>query len=197
MPRKRSTAGRSRTSTQSLITMVNQVNRQLRKLERSGEYGKYASKEVIRTAKESKKLSYKRKGARYIRISKRAKFTPIEQRAIKKKLSVFLTSKLGKAHQIKKIRAETRKLVKARLQGLRDKELTNKDIDEFYELTHDEDFRYLADKISDSDVYVLLEEVKESGGDADDLIEKLQQFMIFSNSSEAAEKAKRLYNKWK
>ena len=108
----------------------------------------------------------------------------------------FLSSKLSKAHNIKKIRAETRNKVKARLQGLRDEVLTDKDIDEFYELTHDEDFRYLADKIGDSDVYVLLSEVKESGGNSEDLIEKLQQFIIFTNSSDAADKARRLLNKW-
>lgn len=195
MPRKQSIAGR-RKSAPTLITLVNQANKQLCKLERSGEYGKYASKELIRTAKESPKLNYRRKGYKKITISKRARMKPIEQRALAKQLMQFLSSKLSKAHNIKKIRAETRKKVKARLQGLRDKELTNEDIDEFYELTHDEDFRYLADKIGDSDLYVLLSEVKESGGDEEDLLEKLRQFMIFSNSSDAADRAKKLYNKW-
>lgn len=195
MPRKRSIAGR-RKNAPTLITLVNQANKQLRKLERSREYGKYASKELIRTAKESSKLNYSRNRYKKITISKRARMKPIEQRALTKQLMQFLSSKLSKANNIKKIRAETRKKVKARLQGLRDKELTNKDIDEFYELTHDKDFRYLADKIGDSDVYVLLSEVKESGGNSEDLIEKLQQFMIFTNSSDAADKARRLLNKW-
>ena len=195
MPRKRSISGRRRT-TPSIVTMVNQVNRQFRKLERSGEFGKYASKSIIRFAKESKKFKYSSKGLKKIKISKRAKFKPIEIRAIKKRLGQFLTSKLSKAHNIKKTRAKTRKLIKAKLQGLLDRELSNNDIDEFYELTNDEDFSYLADKVGDSEVYALLDEVKESGGNAEDLIEKLQQFMIFSNSSEAADKARRLYNKW-
>lgn len=195
MPRKRSISGRKRT-TPSLITLTNQVNKQLNKLKRSGEYGKYASKSIIKLASESKKLKFNPKSYKQIKIKKSTKFKRIEARSIRKRFEQFLSSKLSKAHNIKKIRAKTRKLVKTKLQGLLDRELSNDDIDEFYDLTHDKDFRYLADKIGDSDVYALLDEVKESNGNDEDLINKLQQFMIFSNSSDAADKARKLYNKW-
>ena len=92
MPRKRSIAGR-RKNAPTLITLVNQANKQLRKLERSREYGKYASKELIRTAKESPKLNYSRKGYKKITISKRARIKPIEQRAMAKQLMVVLKRK--------------------------------------------------------------------------------------------------------
>ena len=192
MPRKRSSSGRSRAGSQLVA-----VNRQFRELQRAGELGRYASKKVLRLAREEPKLfKVKRSGRFRFLIRNQAKLSPIEKRAVFKRFQEFLSSKLGTPENIKRTRAETRRKVKTRLQGLLDKELTDKDIDEFYELTHDEDFRYLADKIGDSDVYVLLSEIRESGGDEEDLLEKLRQFMIFSNSSDAADRAKKLYNKW-
>lgn len=198
MPRKRSSAGRRRSGSvqTNLYIQVEKVNRQLRRLERSGEYGSYASKKLLRMANEAKQIKYNRKARSKISIKRGFKFSLIEQRAVAKRFQEFLGSKLSKASEIKKVRAETRRKVKMKLQGLRDEVLTNKDIDEFYSLTHDEDFRYLADKIGDSDVYILLKETQKEGGSAEDLIEKLQQFMIFTNSSDAADKARRLLNKW-
>ena len=198
MPRKKSTAGRRRSGTASsnIYIQVKKINRQLRRLERAGELGSYASKDIIRMANESKPLTYRRKGRNKIRVKKGAKFKPTERRTILKRFKEFLTSKLSKPSEIKKTRNETRRKVKEKLQGLRDEVLTDEDVDEFYSLTQDEDFRYLADKIGDSEVYVLLSEVRKEGGSVNDLKEKLEQFLVFSNSSDAINKARRLYNKW-
>lgn len=198
MARKRSAAGRKRTESvqTNIYKQVEKVNKQLRNLRKSGELGSYASKRIIRMANEGRQFSYKRKRRNIIMIKKSSKFNEFETRQVAKRFREFLGSKLSKSSEIKRTRAETKRKVKERLQGLADEVLTNRDIDEFYELTHDKDFRYLADKISDSDVYVLLREVRQTGGSEEDLIDKLQQFMIFSNSSDAYNKAKNLFDKW-
>lgn len=197
MPRKRTSRGRARqvTPKSKLLLEIEKANRKLRALERGGEYGKYASKSLLRLVVNDKSFSYKRGRRNKIRL-KSAKFDTPQIRIYFKKFGEFLKSATSSVFGIKRARSKAEKKLKKTLGGLLDRKVTNEDIDEFYELLEDEDFKYIADKIGDSDAYILVENAKQKGLSKEEFTKQFEQFMS-TNNAEFQIKARRLFNKFK
>lgn len=192
MARKRSVSGRKpQTFSKSYLTQ--KVEKSIKMLKNQKVYGKYASKKLVSLFK-SENIKFK-KGK--VKIDWK-KLRPIKEKKIIKVFTEFLKSKTSKLSGIKAKRDETRERLKDTLSGLADKRLDDDDIDDFYELVADDDFRYLADKIGDSEVYSIFQQAKEMPTEKrDDYIKSgLQDFMEITNSSDAYKKAKDLFSKY-
>jgi len=196
MPRKR-TSGRARISTAEtrFLLTLDQVNRKLRQLDVNQVYGTYSAKKMLRTIKGDKVVDYKRSRRNdKIRINVN-KLTIGQIRYYDKVFKNFLNSKSSSALGIREIRSKTEQSLAKSLGNLVDKELTKQDIDDFYSLVSDEDFRYLADKIGDSDMYILLNATKEKKWSEPKFIETISQY-ITTNNEDVRKTAERLYDKF-
>lgn len=198
MPRKRTSKGRARqvTPKSKLLLEIEKANRKLRSLEKGGEYGKYASKQLLRLVVVDKSFSYKRGRRNKIQLSRGAKLSTPQVRIYFKKFGEFIKSATSSILGIRRARSKAEKKLKKTLGGLLDRKVTNEDIDEFYELLQDEDFKYIADKIGDSDAYVLVEKAKQQDMTKEDFTKLFEQFMS-TNNAEFQIKARRLFNKFK
>lgn len=194
MPRKKSVGGRKRTVLTTNY-LLERANRRLINLEKANLGGKYASKQLIKGLQGQKSV---RIGSRKLRnrIKVIKKLNISEKRYIDKRLRQFLTAETSTPTGIKRKRVETRDNVLQGLSKLVDRELTDQDLDDFYDLIEDEDFQGLADMISDSDIYVLVDEAKQRNiKDPNDFIRLLNKHMT-SNTKEVRDKATKLFNKF-
>ena len=195
MARKKSIQGRKRNII-SPQRATEKVAKQVRRLKASGNFGKYASKKIQSLFK-SENIKIKRNK---IKIDWK-KLKPIQVKKYYKVFTDFLKAKTSTVTGIEEKRLETREKLADTLSGLADERVSDEDIDDFYEMVKDDDFRYIADKIGDSDFYVLLNETKKEvqneGGNANEILkEKLEEFMVVTNSSDAYNKVKNMYDKW-
>ena len=76
-----------------------------------------------------------------------------------------------------------------------DKDISEQDVEDFYTLVEDSDFRYLADKIGDSDIYILVNEAKLRDLNEEGFTKMLEQYMTV-NTKEARDAASNLYTKF-
>lgn len=198
MPRKRTSKGRARqvTPQSKLLLEIEKANRKLRALERGGEYGKFASKKLLRLVVNDRSFSYKRGRRNKIQLVRNKKLKTPEVRIYFKKFGEFLKSATSSIFGIRRARSKAEKKLKRTLGGLLDRKVTNEDIDEFYDLLEDDDFQYIADKIGDSDAYVLVEKAKQKGLSKEEFTQQFEQFMS-TNNAEFQIKARRLFNKFK
>jgi len=198
MPRKQTSKGRARqvTPQSKLLLEIEKANRKLRALERGGEYGKFASKKLLRLVVNDKSFSYKRGRRNKIQLVRNKQLKTPEVRIYFKKFGEFLKSATSSIFGIKRARSKAEKKLKRTLGGLLDRKVTTEDIDEFYDLLEDEDFKYIADKIGDSDAYVLVEKAKQKGLSKEEFTQQFEQFMS-TNNAEFQIKARRLFNKFK
>ena len=196
MPRKKSVGGRAmpKTQTNQLLIQLNKVNRRLNRLEKAGVYGRYSSKKLIRFANESKNISYKRSRKNKLKIPDLKKLTPAETLYISKTLRKFTKSKTSSPIGLKEVSEETKAKIKQSLGNYKE-EIDDEDVEDFYEFVADDDFRYFADKIGDSQLYALIEEAKEKSYTENKFIETLEQY-ITVNNADVRKKAQRLYNKY-
>lgn len=195
MARKKSIQGRKRNII-SPQRATEKVAKRIRKLKASGNFGRYASKKIQSLFK-SENIKFKRNK---IKLDWK-KLKPIQVKKYYKVFTDFLKAKTSTEPGIEEKRLETREKLADTLSGLADERVSDEDIDDFYEMVKDDDFRYIADKIGDSDFYVLLNETKKEvqteGGNANEILkEKLEEFMVVTNSSDAYNKVKNMYDKW-
>lgn len=195
MARKR-ISGRSRVPTPAdkLLRSIEMVNKKLNRLESAGLYNKYASKKLLRTVRNEPSVKYNR--------GKRAKVTvnvkqlnPSQIRYYQKVFESFLESKTSSPIGIKEKELKTRDKLKQSLSEITDEDITEQDVEDFYTLVEDNDFRYLADKIGDSDIYILVDEAKSRELDEEGFTKMLEQYMTV-NTKEARDAASNLYNKF-
>lgn len=197
MARKRSVSGRARPKTleNKLRITVEKVNRKLNKLDQGKVYGRYASKRILRLANTDKNILYSRKRRNKLFISTKG-LTQSELRLYQKQMESFLKSKTSTVSGVKQARANVIEKVRKSLSGMTDLELTDDDVEDFFNLTSkDNDFKYLADRMDPSKLYILLQHIKESDGNAEDLITMLESYMTVNNQN-VRKKATRLYNKF-
>lgn len=196
MPRKKSPGGRAlpKTPQSQLLLQVSKVNRRLNRLERAGVYGRYASKKFIRFANESRNISYKRSRKNKIQILNVKKLTPAETRMISKKISQFAKNKTSSPIGLNEVADTTKAKIKQSLKNYKE-DIDDEDVEDFYEMTADDDYRYFADKIGDSQLYALIQESIEKNYTQNDFIETLSQY-ITVNNADVRKKAERLYNKY-
>ena len=194
MPRKKSVGGRART-VPTTGYLLERANRRLINLERANLSNTYASKQLIQSLQGQKKVKIgSRKAKNRIKVIRSLNVR--EKRFINKKLSTFIESETSTPTGIKRKRAETRDNVLQGLSKLLDRQLTNQDLDDFYDLVENEDFQGLADMIGDSEMYVLVDEAKQKNIKNSKDFEKLLNKHMTSNTKEVRDKATRLFNKF-
>lgn len=194
MPRKKSVGGRKRTDLTTNY-LLERANKKLVNLERANLSGKYASRELIRSLQGHKAVKVGSRKARN-RIKVIRSLNIREKKFVNKKLREFVQSDTSTTTGIKRKRAETRDNVLQGLSKLVDRELTKEDLDDFYDLIENEDFQGLADKIGDSEMYVLVDEAKQRNIDNPNDFVKLLNKHMTSNTKEVRDKATRLFNKY-
>lgn len=196
MARKRSVSGRARPKTleNKLRITVEKVNRRLNKLDQGKVYGRYASKQILRLAGQ-KNVLYSRKRRNKLFISTKG-LTQSELRLYQKQMESFLKSKTSTVSGVKQARANVIEKVKKSLSGMTDLELTDDDVEDFFNLTSkDNDFKYLADRMDPSKLYILMQHTKEADGNGENFISMLENYMTVNNQN-VRKKATRLYNKF-
>ena len=197
MARKRSVSGRARPKTleNKLRITVQKVNKKLNKLDQGKVYGRYASKQILRLASTDKNILYSRKRRNKLIISTKG-LTQSELRLYQKQMESFLKSKTSTVSGIKQARANVIEKVRKSLSGMTDLDLTDNDIEDFFELTSkDKDFKYLADRMDPSKLYILMQHTKEAEGNSENFITLLESYMTVNNQN-VRNKATRLYNKF-
>ena len=195
MARKRIT-GRSRPSTPQgqLKRSVEKTNKKLNRLQKSGKLGEYSSKKLIRRIQGAAGISYRQNAKQKIRIDT-VRLNVSQVRYYLKIFTDFNNTITSSPIGIANKEAKAREKLKESLSILRDKDIDDQDIEDFYTLVEDEDYRYFADKVGDSDMYILLEDAKTKELDEDGFIDLLKQYMTI-NTKEVRDKAKNLYNKF-
>lgn len=196
MARKRSIGGRSRISTPAsrLLRSIEQVNKKLNQLESKGVYGKYAAKKLLATVGRESGIKYNRSKRQKISVDIN-KLKPSQIRYYQRVFDSFTESKTSSPIGVLETQNKARESLKQSLGRITDSDITEQDIEDFYDLVSDSDFKYLADKIGPSEVYILLNEIKNRGGNENDFISLLNQYMT-TNNEDARNKASNIYNKF-
>ena len=204
MPRKKSVSGRARgKSTESaLLIKIGKVNARFRSLEKAGNYDTYASKELIRFAqtnpylvlKTSKKKKGKKRQRRHILQLVRGNIPVAQQRLINKKLNKALSSQVFSNVGIERVRKETRRKVKETLELESGEELTEKDVDLFYDIAK---YKYedIIEKIGPSEFYQLVQVATKNNYSVDQWVDLLNNYVEINNDV-MRKQAEYLYNKF-
>ena len=192
--RKR-TLGRARTGS-SISVSIERTNRKLKSLQSSGLLGKYASKELISALKNNPNVIFDKSKKNQIIKLKTSDISPSQARYLQKSLKKFIQNKTSTPVGIMDVRSRSRETLKETLTQLTDDVITDSDLEDFYDLVVDDDYKYFADKVPDSlEIFILINEAKEQNLSEEGFVELLKKYMTL-NSQEAREKASRLYNKW-
>lgn len=204
MPRKKSVSGRARgKSTESaLLIKIGKVNARFRSLEKGGNYDTYASKELIRFAqsnpylvlKTSKKKKGKKRQRRHTLQLVRGNIPVAQQRLINKKLNKALSSQVFSNVGIERVRKETRRKVKETLELESGEELTEKDVDLFYDIAK---YKYedIIEKIGPSEFYQLVQVASKNNYSVDQWVDLINNYVEINNDV-MRKQAEYLYNKF-
>lgn len=194
MPRKRSISGRSRRTsiTSDIYLQTEKINKRLRSLERAGNFGKYKGKELLTFVKDSRFLKMSRR--RRLKVSKLREATFGQLAIISKKFKSIIKSKGFSNIGIKKIREETRAKVKKYFEDVNERELTNKELDTFFELLSYRKNEIL-DRIPPSDFFNLVLTAQNQNADENDFVELLSNYVTINNE-DLRKEAKKLYHKY-
>ena len=204
MPRKKSVSGRARgKSTESaLLIKIGKVNARFRSLEKGGNYDTYASKELIRFAqanpylvlKTSKKKKGKKRQRRHTLQLVRGNIPVAQQRLINKKLNKALSSQVFSNVGIERVRKETRRKVKETLELESGEELTEQDVDLFYDIAK---YKYedIIEKIGPSEFYQLVQVASKNNYSVDQWVDLLNNYVEINNDV-MRKQAEYLYNKF-
>ena len=210
MPRKKSASGRARGKSpeSALLLKIEKVNARFRSLEKGGNFNTYASKELVRFAqanpylsiKTSKKRPKGRKGRkgrqqkRHTIVLQKTNIPVAQQRLINKKLNEALNSKVFSNVGIERVRKETRRKVKETLELETGEELTQKDVDLFYDIAK---YKYddIIEKIGPSEFYQLVQVATKQNYNVDQWVDLLNNFVEINNDV-MRKQAEYLYNKF-
>ena len=197
MARKRSVSGRKRpvTPQSKLILEIERANKKLNRLEKGGVYGRYASKELLRMVANNQTFSYRRGRKNKIRVSKMPTNTA-DTRLLLKQVGKFLKSATSSVLGIFSVRKTAQRKLKKTLGGLMNRKISNEEVDEFYEMVNDPNFKYIADKIGDSETYVLVQNITENNLSKDDFVKQFNQFFDESNNFDVKWRAQKLFDKF-
>lgn len=198
MPRKKSVSGRSRgvDAVNRIMIQAERINKQLRRLEKAGNYGSYKSKELMEFASRNRYVSIKkaRGSKRHRLIVKKVRMSIANQRLISKKFDEVLKSKAFYNKGIEEIRRETRKKVTKTLSEEMGRDLTEEEVDTFYEIAKYKETEIL-NKINPSEFYQLVMEAKEKNYGVDEWINLLNNYVEINNEY-IRKSAEKLYNKY-
>lgn len=206
MARKKSASGRARGLTiksritrspieRRLISAMEKSNKALAILEKKRLIGTYASRRL-----------FERISTNVFRYNPKSKFkfhfkkdpsqmTTQEQLQHLKTFEAFLKSPTSTLMGIEMAKKVTKEQVKKSLGEIAEKQLTDEDVEEFFDMQYNEDYNYFMNFIKDSDLYALVMEAKEQYYSEDRFIKSFEQFITINNQ-DTREKAKKLYAKY-
>ena len=192
--RKR-TLGRARSGT-SIFASIEKTNRKLKSLQSSGLLGKYSSKELINALKDNPNVIINKSKKSQIIKLKTARISTAQARYIQKSIKKFIQNKTSTPMGIADVRRRSRETLKETLTQLTDDVISDSDLDDFYDLVVEDDYKYFADKVPDSlEIFILINEARDKNLTEDGFIDLLKKYMTI-NSEDARQRASRLYNKW-
>lgn len=192
--RKR-TLGRARTGS-SVFVSIEKTNRKLKSLQSSGLLGKYASKELINALKDNPNVIINKSKKNQIIKLKTSNISQAQARYIQKSLKKFIQNKTSTPLGITDVRRRSRETLKETLTQLTDDVISDSDLDDFYDLVVEDDYKYFADKVPDSlEIFILINEARDKHLTEEGFIDLLKKYMTI-NSEDARQRASRLYNKW-
>ena len=204
MPRKKSVSGRARGKSpeSALLIKIGKVNARFRSLEKGGNYDTYASRELLRFAqanpylvlKTSKKKKGKKRQRRHTLQLVRGNIPVAQQRLINKKLNKALSSQVFSNVGIERVRKETRRKVKETLELESGEELTEQDVDLFYDIAK---YKYedIIEKIGPSEFYQLVQVAAKNNYSVDQWVDLLNNYVEINNDV-MRKQAEYLYNKF-
>lgn len=193
MPRKK-VIGRSRivTKEHALDIQINRVNQKLKRLYKANLQNKYAAKKLNKLLKvqgDFKIVNGRIKG-------QPAKLNVNQIRYYQKVFKSFIESPVSSPIGIRQSRERSRKALKETLNDIiDDRVITDEDVDDFYDFVESDEYSYFAEKISPSELYVLINEAQSKNWDETYFINTICNYANL-NSDEARQKAKRLYEKY-
>lgn len=200
MARKRSVGGRarsSRTVKSNIYIQAKKINQRLRGLYRGKNFGKYKSRDLIDFANSNKFVTLgrtSRRGVPKITVKNLVDATVGQIRLIGKKFAELLRSKSFSNAGVEKIRQKTRIKVKTTLEGIADKELTDEDVDKFYDIV-EYDKNTILDQIPPSEFYALVSQATEENLSDEGWVDLLSNYININNDYIRKE-AKELYYKF-
>ena len=196
MARKRSPKGRSKSFARpTLISSLFEVNKRLRKLERAGMSKQYSIKKLVqRFEDETEYVTFNRRRRNKFRL-KRKPNNMAKIRLYQKNLQQFIKSVTSTPEGVRTARQETKGKLKSTLSKLTDKDIEDEDLDEFYDLFTDPDYKYISERIPPSDLYVLIQEARSESWSQEQFVNQIST-LANSNNADLRTRAERLYNKY-
>lgn len=193
MPRKK-VIGRARivTKEHALDIQIDRVNRKLKRLYKANLQNKYAAKKLNKLLKvqgDFKIVNGRIKG-------QPAKLNVSQIRYYQKVFKSFLESPVSSPIGISQARQKARESLKSTLNDIiDDRNITEEDVDDFYDLVESDEYSYFSEKIGPSELYVLINEAQAKNWSETYFINTICNYANL-NSDEARRKAKRLYEKF-
>ena len=198
MPRKRIT-GRARavTSTSRVQLELERVNRKLNMLAKSGHYGSYASKRLINVLSEDERVVIKksRSGRRRVIIQGVKVLSQNQSRYYAKTLREFRTARTSTPLGIKETRRKAEEKLKQSLGNITNKTITTKDVDDFYSIVSDADYKKIVEKIPPSEFYVIVTTARKNNYNVEQFGDLLSSY-VTDTDEDLRVIAKRLFNKF-
>lgn len=197
MPRKKSPSGRIKSSSPAnrLLTSLDRLNRKLMILERNRMLNTYSSKKLINRIGRDNAITYDRK-SKTAKIQVNVYKLNIPQlRYYQKVFDAFLKSKTSTPIGITETRLKAKESMRESLGEIVDREATEEDVDDFYNIVMDEDYNMLADMIDPSEMYALVSAAKDNNMTEDKFMTMVKNH-ITTNNEDTRNAAKRIYNKF-
>lgn len=196
MARKRSTGGRrAKSSLASQIEIeLNRANRRITGLRRSGDFGTYASKDILRLVSQNKYVSFDRR--KKLKVAKTKDMNFAEARLISKRLKEFNKAKTATPSGIKEVKQSTKNKMKETLSGLTDQQISDQDVEFLYTLFNDKSTSNIFDYISPSELIIILNYCKQNNVSEQGFWDGLQQYIGETNQSDLKEQAIAIYRNY-
>lgn len=186
----------------SIRSQVGKINRRFRFLEKAGEYGNFkAQKDLIAFAKDNPDLKLtKEKGTNKHTLTYQPsdKSNMANLRLIKRRLDKSLESRTFSVREIRKMRKETRESLRTTLSGVVSRDITDKDLDRFYELAEyskEERENSITEQLDPSDMFILIDVAKENKSSKNDWLKLVRNYADIK-SEYMRNQAEELYNKY-
>lgn len=170
--------------------LVSKANARLDSLQRRYKSGTYASKKLANRLNTTQLKAWSKGGK--IKIKKNA--TKTQLTAINKAVNQFLKSSTSTKKGISMFRKSQIESIKLR-RSIDDKDFTEEDAEDFFDMFGDNDFDFFASKIGASTLQEIIYDAIKNDDSEDDFISRLELY-IEINDLDIREKAIRLYNKY-
>lgn len=176
--------------------MVQKVNKRLRNLERGDNYNSWASKKLFERldAKSLGVLDKTRKGKHIRSVKLNKGLTNTDLHAIQKASRQFLTSKTSTSRGIADVEERTKDSMYKDLKIDKNRNISRKDVETYYEMLSNKDFDYFNEKVGASTMWNAIEDAKDSSDDKKTFVERISAYAGIIPDEDVRGKITRLYD---